>query len=57
MSDGGFSVIFDGKKVARCYEVSFDYDNWEYTINGQTKKKLPLKVRKIVVDIEEPMNR
>lgn len=29
MSDGGFVVKFDGKEVAHCYAVSFDYDQWQ----------------------------
>lgn len=51
MAEGGFLVKFDGKEVARCYAVSFDYDDWQYTIN-EKKKELPA-VKKITIEIEE----
>jgi len=41
MAEGGFLVKFDGKEVERCYAVSFDYDDWQYTVNGTDKKELP----------------
>ena len=53
MPDGGFAVKFDGKVIARCYAVSFDYDTGEYTINNRTTKKLPSKLKKITLDLEE----
>ncbi|MDD5079950.1 MAG: hypothetical protein PHH68_06480 [Candidatus Omnitrophica bacterium] len=52
MADGGFLVKFDGKEVARCYAVSFDYDDWQYAINEKEKRELP-SVRKISIEIEE----
>lgn len=52
MADGGFVVRFDGKEVARCFAVAFDYDEWKYTINEKEKKELPL-VKKISIEIEE----
>jgi hypothetical protein len=32
MAEGGFLIKFDGKEVARCYAVAFDYDEWQYMI-------------------------
>jgi aerobic-type carbon monoxide dehydrogenase small subunit (CoxS/CutS family) len=52
MSEGGFLVKFDGKEVARCFTVAFDYDERQYTINDTEKKELPL-VRKITIEVEE----
>jgi len=52
MAEGGFLVKFDGKEVARCYAVAFDYDEWQYTINETEKKGLP-RVKKISIEIEE----
>jgi hypothetical protein len=51
MAEGGFLVKFDGKEVARCYAVAFDYDDWKYVINDK-KKELP-RVKKITIEIEE----
>ncbi|MBU4251524.1 MAG: hypothetical protein KKC39_06780 [Candidatus Omnitrophica bacterium] len=53
MADGGFLVKFDGKEVARCYAVAFDYDDWQYTVNETEKKELPAGVKKISIEIEE----
>lgn len=52
MAEGGFLVKFDGKEVARCFAVAFDYDEREYTINDTEKKELP-SVRKITIEVEE----
>jgi len=52
MADGGFLVKFDGKEVARCFAVAFDYDEWKYTINEKEKKELP-RVKKISIEVEE----
>lgn len=52
MAEGGFLVKFDGKEVARCFAVAFDYDEWQYTINETEKKKLPLEVKTIAIEIE-----
>ena len=52
MADGGFLVKFDGKKIERCYAVSFDYDDWQYTINETDKKELPAGVKKISIEVE-----
>ena len=41
MAEGGFLVKFDGKEVAHCYAVAFDYDEWQYTINETEKRELP----------------
>lgn len=52
MSDGGFLVKFDGKEVERCYAVSFDYDDWQYVVNGIEKKELPVGVKSITIEVE-----
>lgn len=52
MAGGGFLVKFDGKEAARCYAVSFDYDEWEYVVNGKDKRDLPKGVKSITVEIE-----
>jgi aerobic-type carbon monoxide dehydrogenase small subunit (CoxS/CutS family) len=51
MSEGGFLVKFDGKEVARCYAVAFDYDDRQYTINEKEKHKLP-PVKNISIEVE-----
>ena len=53
MAEGGFLVKFDGKEVERCFAVSFDYDDWQYTINGADKKELPAGVESITIEIEK----
>lgn len=53
MAEGGFLVKFDGKEVARCYVVTFDYDDWRYTVNNKETKKLPSGVKTISVIVEE----
>lgn len=47
-------VKFDGKKAKpqRCYAVAFDYDEWFYAVNNQTKKKIPKGTKKITIEIE-----
>lgn len=45
-------VKFDGKEVARCFAVAFDYDELQYTINETEKKELP-RVKKITIDVED----
>ena len=52
MADGGFLVKFDGKEVARCFAVAFDYDEWQYTINETENKELP-RVKTITIDVED----
>ena len=52
MAEGGFLVKFDGKEAERCYSVSFDYDDWQYVVNGTEKKKLPEGVKSIAIVIE-----
>lgn len=52
MGQGGFVVKFDGKEVARCYEVAFDYDEREYMINGIDKKALPPGIKRISIEID-----
>jgi len=51
MPESGFLVKFDGKEVARCFTVAFDYDEWQYTINGKQKQELP-RVKNISIEIE-----
>ena len=52
MAEGGFVIKFDGKKAKRCYAVSFDYDEWQYTINNKTPRKLPPKLKIITIKAE-----
>ncbi len=52
MADGGFLVKFDGKEAAHCFAVSFDYDEWQYTINETEKHGLP-RVKKISIEVED----
>ena len=53
MADGGFLVKFDGKEAFRCYEVAFDYDEWECSINnGTEKRELPSRVKSITIKVE-----
>ena len=52
MAEGGFLVKFDGKEVARCYAVAFDYDERQYTINDTEKRELPA-VKNISIEVEE----
>lgn len=52
MAEGGFLVKFDGKEIERCFAVSFDYDDWQYTINETEKKDLPPGIKSITVEIE-----
>jgi len=52
MPEGGFLVKFDGKEVARCFAISFDYDEGTYILNEQKQKDLPLKVKKITIEVE-----
>ena len=51
MAEGGFLVKFDGKEVARCYAVAFDYDERQYTINDTEKRELPA-VKTISIEVE-----
>ena len=50
--EGGFLVKFDGRKSFRCYKVEFDYDEWQYVVNGTKKKELPPRVKNITVKVE-----
>lgn len=52
MAEGGFVVKFDDEKPETCYAVSFDYDEWQYTLNGKEKKPLPAGVKKIMIEVE-----
>ena len=49
MAEGGFLVKFDGKEVEHCFAVSFDYDDWQYVVNGTEKKELPEGVKAITI--------
>ena len=52
MADGGFLVKFDGKEVERCYTVSFDYDERQFTINDTEKRELPSDLKVITIEVE-----
>ena len=45
-------VKFDGKEVARCFAIAFDYDDWQYTVNETDKKELP-RVKQIRIEVEQ----
>lgn len=51
MTKGGFAVKI-GKKVIRCFAVSFDHDEWSYAINNKDKKPLPKKIKKITIEVK-----
>ncbi len=53
MADGGFLVKFDGKEVARCYAVAFDYDERQYTVNEMEKHELPAGIKSITIEMEQ----
>ena len=55
MSDGGIIVKFEGakEKPKRCYAVTFDYDEWFYTINNKSKHDLPLGTKRIIVEVKQ----
>jgi hypothetical protein len=52
MAEGGFVVKFDGKKVASCYAIAFDYDEWQYVINETEKHELPTGIESITIELE-----
>ncbi len=52
MAEGGFLLKFNGKKIARCYTITFDYDKWQYVINNTKKKELPPGIKTITVEVE-----
>lgn len=52
MPDGGFVVKINGKELCRCFAVAFDYDEWQYTINGKETKQLPENTASIAVEVE-----
>ena len=54
MPEGGFLLKFNGREIARCHTVAFDYDQWQYTINNTEKKELPPEVKTISVEAEHP---
>lgn len=52
MPDGGFVIKFDGVEAERCFACSFDYDVYEYVVNGKDVKPLPEGIRKIEIELE-----
>ena len=52
MAEGGFLVKFDGKEAERCFTVAFDYDEWQYMVNGIEKKDLPPGTKNITLEVE-----
>lgn len=52
MPDGGFVVKINGKEVSRCHAITFDYDEWQYTINNKETKQLPEETENIAIEIE-----
>lgn len=57
MSSGGFLVKFNNQDVVRCYNVSFDHDLWEYTINDKETNPFPNDLKEIKVIIEKEPDR
>jgi len=53
MLEGGFLVKFNGKEATRCYAEAFDYDEWQYIVNGTEKKELPSGIKSITIEIEQ----
>lgn len=53
MAEGGFLVKFDGKEVARCFAIAFDYDDWQYTVNEKEKHEFPAGVKSITIEVEQ----
>ena len=54
MSDGGFLLKFNGKDAERCHTVSFDYDNWQITVNNTKTQKLPSDLKEVTIVAEHP---
>ena len=52
MDEGGFLVNIDGKISFRCYKVEFDYDEYQYVVNGTEKHEFPSCVKKINIKVE-----
>ena len=54
MPNCGFKIRFQGKKAKseRCYTVTFDYDEWCYSINSKPKKTIPKTTKKITIEVE-----
>lgn len=52
MANGGFRVSFDGKEADHCYAVAFDYDEWQYMVDGVEKKDLPAGTKTITITVE-----
>jgi len=50
--DGGFLVDIDGKISLRCYKIEFDYDEYQYVVNGTERHELPSCVKKININVE-----
>ena len=53
MADGGFLVKFDGKEIARCYAVAFDYDQHECIVNGKERLDFPEDISTIMLEVEK----
>jgi len=44
--------LAQGKEAERCFACSFDYDIYEYSINGGEPKPLPEGIGTIEVEVE-----
>jgi len=54
MPSGGWIVKFNDVEVERCYTISFDYDNWQYTVNNKDTKKFPASgISSIKIEVGE----
>ena len=52
MADGGFLVKFNGKEFCRCFSIAFDYDEWQFMVNGTDVHPLPITTKSISVEVE-----
>lgn len=52
MPDGGFVLKINDKEISRCYAISLDYDEWQYTINNKKAKQLPKEAKSITIEVE-----
>lgn len=53
MADGGFLVKMNDKEFCRCYSITLDYDEWQYTVNDSKPQPIPDGTETISVEVEE----
>ena len=52
MADGGFILKFNGKEVARGLKLSFDHDNWEWSIDDYDPSPFPNNLKAINIEFD-----